>query len=135
MSEDKKLKRRKFLADCLFAGGGLTAAAFLAKIGASSGGTEPPVATKTPVDPGTPIAQDPPMPGAAVPPKHPPELAGEVAVPEEPMIEGDVVTPDPVHVKGKVAAPEPATPGRMAVPQPRGNPDVDGNMVMPDCAK
>lgn len=106
MSEDK-IKRRRFLADVLFAGGGLTAAAFLAKAGfersqpdqlpgavaVPNDGQTPtceqtPSCTPTPDDPslgGEPMPPEPPMPGQMALPQPPPEVIpdGDVAAPRE----------------------------------------------------
>lgn len=84
---DSKLGRRRFLADLMFAGGALTAAALLAKVA----GSAPPVGGSP-----TPACASPtPAPGAD----------GNVAMP---MVKGEAVAP--------VVRPEPAVPGRMAVP-------------------
>lgn len=110
MSE-KKLRRRKFLADLLFAGGGLTAAALIAKAAGGPGAEPqvagvvcPPESLPTPVEPPPeqhvegdfvePVPQDPQLGGEPMPPQP------------EPMIEGKVVMPEP-HLKGDVAVPKP----------------------------
>lgn len=87
MSE-KKLRRRKFLADLLFAGGGLTAAALIAK--SQGGGPE----------------RVEPAPSQPLPAK-PEDLPGLVAPPEpEPHIKGKVVAPDPhPEVRGQAVQP------------------------------
>lgn len=90
MSE-KKLKRRKFLADFLFAGGTLTAAAFLAKVSLED---EPPRPEKTP------------EPQQCLKTPEPPPLDGAV---EPPMVKGDVAEPVPPHRP---------MPGEMAIPKP-----------------
>ncbi len=99
MSE-KKLKRRRFLADLLFAGGGLTAAAFLAKAGlGSDDGVSDPIE----------CGPEQPLPGMAAPPKQvpdpPPSLDGEPAPPAEPEpnLAGNVQI---IEVDGDVAYPE-----------------------------
>lgn len=95
MSEDK-IKRRRFLADILFAGGVVSVAAILAR--ASQGG-EPTTTSHT-----------------ATPEPH---LGGEV---EPPHIKGDVAMPTPdcktePALGGKPAMPEPAMPGMVAIPK------------------
>ena len=115
--------RRRFLADMLFLGGGLTATALIAK-------TQFPGAT--PSDGKTPTVASTPEP-ACTPVENPPELAGEVIAPEAPNpaggrraptqtehppdIEGDFVQPQAQpsppprpHIKGKVKAPRPNGP-------------------------
>ncbi|MCA9794125.1 MAG: hypothetical protein KC910_20090, partial [Candidatus Eremiobacteraeota bacterium] len=72
MSEDK-IKRRRFLADILFAGGGLTAAAFLAK---AQFGQKPP--TDVPQTCESPTACETPSTCES------PELDGNMVAPVEP---------------------------------------------------
>lgn len=106
MSEDK-IKRRRFLADILFAGGGLTAAAFLAKAQfGQAPPTEPPQTCETPS-----TCPSPDIDGNAVPPTEP-HPAGAVAPPqpEEPQLEGKVA--QPVQIKGDVAVPDDRLEGR-----------------------
>lgn len=82
MSEPDQRKRRQFLADALFAGGGLAAAALLAR---SFVPAEPTVAQATSTPSPTPTATKttcPPQPNVPYP--------------------GEMVAP---HVEGKVAAP------------------------------
>jgi len=100
MSEDK-IKRRRFLADILFAGGVVSVAAILAKASQSGAPTHT-SHTATPQ----------------------PHLGGEVAPPvqETPHIEGDVAMPTPIcenepKLGGKPSMPEPAMPGMMAIPK------------------
>jgi hypothetical protein len=97
MSEDK-MKRRRFLADILFAGGAISAAALLAK---ASQSTAPAGPTATPVVANPTYQADP----------ADPHLDGEVALPQvqtpktpEPVLGGKVQAPQP-HVKGDVAPP------------------------------
>lgn len=88
MSEER-LKRRRFLADALFAGGALGAAALTARY------------FTRPAEP------EPPMPGAvAVPPELIPS-ASPTCVETPPGIDGDVVAPMP---SGRVAAPSRSNP-------------------------
>lgn len=93
MSEDK-IKRRRFLADILFAGGAISAAALLAK--ATQMGASP--APVTP--PAPPAPQPPPVP-----------LDGDAEIPQvratrqpEPVLGGKPMAPQP-QVKGDVAVP------------------------------
>ena len=95
MSNDK-IKRRRFLADILFAGGAISAAALLAKVSQTPA---PPIQTPTPACSQSPVAT--------------PEiqLDGEVAMPQalpsktpEPVLGGKVVQPQP-QVKGDFAQP------------------------------
>ncbi|MCA9794126.1 MAG: hypothetical protein KC910_20095 [Candidatus Eremiobacteraeota bacterium] len=101
MSEDK-IKRRRFLADILFAGGGLTAAAFLAK--AQFGQPDPP-----PTDPPEALA----TPECAHTPEPDIRAKGEVAPPEplppEPAMPGKMKAPEPVELQldGEVEMPNP----------------------------
>ena len=118
MSEEK-LRRRKFLADILFAGGGLTAAALLAKVSTSDGAC--------PLDPD----KGQHLPGqAVVDPKNNHPLPGE-AMPVEPTepihLDGAAVLPEEPHVKGEMALPtvpkeEPRLAGRTRAPH---KPDSD----------
>ena len=97
MSEDK-IKRRRFLADLLFAGGVVSAAALLAR--ATQGQSET-VASPSPAQ--TPCLQN------------------SQAPPPSPILDGDVAIPEPA-LGGKVAAPQPVRPqikGDVAMPQPR----------------
>lgn len=120
--QESKKSRRRFLADMLFVGGGLSAAALLAK---SQLG--PPAPTHPPDIAGAVAVPDsldrhPPMPGEPAPVQSPtpvktcePAIEGEV---EPPALDGAVVMPEnieapppPKHspaIKGKVAAPRPA---------------------------
>ena len=86
MSE-KKLQRRKFLADLLFAGGGLTAAALIARV---SHGGEPEPIPPEPVVVGTPAPPEP-VPGQMVVPE--PHVKGE-AIPPEPQLDGYITQPE-----------------------------------------
>ncbi|MGE0493433.1 MAG: hypothetical protein AB7S38_29765 [Vulcanimicrobiota bacterium] len=105
MSEDK-IKRRRFLADVLFAGGGLTAAAFLAK--AQFGQPDPPLVKPSPRE--TPTCAHPPEPdrrgqGEGAPPHPAPPTQPEPAVP------GKMKAPNPrpieLQLEGEVEMPEP----------------------------
>lgn len=95
MSEDK-IKRRRFLADLLFAGGAISAAALLAR---ATQGQSQTVATPSPVN--TPCVKNPQAP----PPS--PQIDGDVAIPE-PALGGKVAAPQPVRpqIKGDVAIPQ-----------------------------
>ncbi|MCA9794127.1 MAG: hypothetical protein KC910_20100 [Candidatus Eremiobacteraeota bacterium] len=114
MSEDK-IKRRRFLADVLFAGGGLTAAAFLAKAGLDrqqpdptvAGDIAPPQPANTPVD--SPTCSDPDIEGDVAQPmpdqtpcEKPPEL---VSPKDEPNVAGGLKAPQPEALPGRVAVP------------------------------
>ncbi|MGE0493434.1 MAG: hypothetical protein AB7S38_29770 [Vulcanimicrobiota bacterium] len=115
MSDDK-IKRRRFLADVLFAGGGLTAAAFLAKAGLDRHEPNPGVAgdMKMPQPANTPVAS---------PTCEDPEIEGDVALPEpeQTPCEKPPLTPqDEPNVAGGMRPPQPppeALPGRVAVPR------------------
>lgn len=82
MSEDK-IKRRRFLADILFAGGALSAAALLARAA-------------------IPQKPDPQPAGAVVCPSPvaTPQLGGEPSPPQ----------PDPASIRGDFKVPQPVTP-------------------------
>jgi hypothetical protein len=109
MSQEK-VNRRRFLADLLFAGGALSAAALLAQ---STRHQAAPATTHSPASPAstpeplaTPAASpsDCPLPGEAMPPE--PHVEGDVAPPREPVLGGKPAMPQPEpHTKGKVALP------------------------------
>lgn len=108
--------RRRFLADMLFLGGGLTATALLAKTqiaGATPKGK--PTPATTPQTASTPV-------------ENPPDIAGEMVAPEAPNPAGGrrapVNKPEcPPDIDGDVALPE-------AEPSPR--PQVEGKVVQPE---
>lgn len=114
MSEDK-LKRRRFLADILFAGGALTAAALLTsevlaknpQISPTPGGTKSPSPTpQNPTGKSTAKPPDPHLGGAPMPPRTPrtpqPNIKGEAVAPRA------RVTPQPSsRLEGDVAPPRP----------------------------
>ncbi len=106
MSQEK-IRRRRFLADLLFAGGALSAAALLAQ---STRHQAAPAATPSPASTpealATPAASpsDCPLPGEPMPPE--PHVEGDVAAPREPVLGGKPAMPQPEpHTKGKVALP------------------------------
>ncbi len=118
MTEQQKNKRtrRRFLADMLFLGGGVTAAAMLAKTQFASpshpvaaGAMEVPVDLQTSPTPDPAHSPEcpPPMPGEPMPM----EVEGEFVLPESecpPDIKGDVqVAPPPPKLGGKPIAPRP----------------------------
>lgn len=98
------MNRRRFLADLLFAGGALSAAALLAQSARQQGHT--PAASPTPQVANTPSAhptpEERPLPG-----EPEPHVKGEVAVPREPVLGGKPAMPHP----------EPKTRGRVVLPQ------------------
>lgn len=123
MDEPKKTAktRRRFLADLLFVGGGLSAAALLAKskFGSTVISPEPDIAgvVAIPEIDATPNC-DPnlALPGEPVPPKpsetpavHPPDIEGDVELP--PPAQTPVKRPP--AIKGKVAAPKPSEHGEI----------------------
>lgn len=102
MSQEK-FRRRRFLADLLFAGGALSAAALVARIARQQAEPRPPL-------PGEPIA--PQTPTSPNTPGPDPGLDGDVGPPDsirstpEPMLGGKPAAPRPEPVvKGKVALP------------------------------
>lgn len=110
MTEEQisKRSRRRFLADMLFLGGGITAAALVAKNKFSTPEPDPNVmgAMEIPTD-----LKSPPMPGEPMPP----QIEGEVEMPEacpspSPAVDGDyVVAPAPPRepaLGGKPVAPK-----------------------------
>lgn len=97
--------RRRFLADLLFVGGGLSAAALLAK---SQLGSPPDV---------TPAPTSTPAPACTKSVELPPDVAGEMVVPEPPISKGEAVAPQPE--------------GRMVTPPPEELPAIDGDYVAP----
>jgi len=119
MTEQQKNKRtrRRFLADMLFLGGGVTAAAMLAKTQLAPtppepvavGAMEVPVELRTSPTPNP--AQSPECPPAMKGEPMPVEVEGEFALPEAecpPDIKGDVqVAPPPPKLGGKPIAPQP----------------------------
>ncbi len=115
MSEEK-IKRRRFLADILFAGGAISAAALVAK------------ATQATANPG-PVAQNSTPPGPPTPPATP-AVTPSVKTPPEPQLGGAVVcptqvtpVPPPVNVRGEVALPQ----TRKTLPVPK----LGGEPMMP----
>ena len=124
MTEQQKNKRtrRRFLADMLFLGGGVTAAALIARSQLGSQPVEPQVAgdMEVPIADATPCPAPtqtpdcpPPMPGEPVmvpPPVEDPNIAGEVMMPppeNTPAVKGDVAAPPPPKTGGKPIAPKP----------------------------
>ena len=131
MSEDKK-SRRRFLADLLFAGGALSAAALAAK--ASLGPSNSPEASvsphtiaATPEPLQTPVVKppEPPLPGAMINPSptFEPALGGKTAPPQpEAMVEGGMRMPDPhpqPNTKRRVPKQPPNTKGEVVQPSPK----------------
>ena len=110
MSEKSGKSRRRFLADMLFLGGGVTAASLLAK--STLLGDPQPEPTATP-DPDIVRTR-----GATVAPEH-----------EEPVPDGNFVIPEdepqteecPPQIKGKVKLPEPNPAGGKQAPPPLEN--------------
>ena len=112
-----KKSRRRFLADMLFIGGGVTAAALLAKsqLLESTGPSHSPEIAGAMVAPQTDstpkICETPraPLPGEPLPP----DVDGDFALPEEPS----------VHMKGESIPPthrEPKLGGKPVAPKPDG---------------
>ena len=112
MSEDK-IKRRRFLADILFAGGAISAAALVAK------------ATQSAASP-SPVAQNPVPPGTPTPPATP-AVTPSVKAPPEPQLGGAVAPP--VNVKGDVAMPQ--TRKTLPVPKLGGEPTMPARPAPP----
>lgn len=116
MSEKEGKTRRRFLADLLFLGGGLTAAAILAENFRTPTATDPtPTFAATPTPEGTPEA--------------PPQPEGKVAIPDGDYVQAPPAEPTPPPVvKGEMkppqaaqtphACPEPAIEGRKVAPRP-----------------
>lgn len=120
MSEGKR-SRRRFLADALFLGGGLTATALLAKTQLGKG--EPEGGGCDIPAPDKPLPKDiEPVPAGAAPmhpPEEPPQIEGEM---EMPQADGNMVMPEP---KNPATSPSPAPPnirGRMKVSKPGEQP-------------
>lgn len=97
---DEKIKRRRFLADILFAGGAISAAALLAK---ATQGPGRPIPTPTP-------ACSQPSPASVATPEV--QLDGDIALPQaqpsktpEPALGGKVVQPQSPQVKGDFVQP------------------------------
>ncbi|MFN8610417.1 MAG: hypothetical protein U0931_22960 [Vulcanimicrobiota bacterium] len=91
MSGDK-VNRRRFLADLLFAGGALTAAALLAQTGEAE---KKPSPTATPKATGTPTEKldgDVALPASPTPKPPEPPLGGKPMAPA-PMVKGEVSVP------------------------------------------
>ena len=105
MSGDK-IKRRRFLADLLFAGGAVSAAALLAQAGDAERKPSPsPTPQKT---------------------QCPPQLDGDVAIPASPNPSSSPTPPEPV-LGGKPMAPQPMVKGEAKMPQRM----VEGEAVPP----
>lgn len=117
-SSPSKRSRRRFLADLLFVGGGLSAAALLAKSKFGGEALPPEPVTAGAVAPPLPEQpqEHPPMPGEPMPvqPDDPipsctkspaPQPDGSMELPQEPKIEGKMVAPNP---SGGARAPGPA---------------------------
>ncbi len=112
MSE-KKRNRRKFLADLLFAGGGLTAAALIAKTQSGGEAPAPHPPEPAPPPPIEPVPQPEAVPGLVAPPAPEPQIEGRVAMPELQRSKGEAVPPQyqkgqdcKVQLDGNVVAPE-----------------------------
>lgn len=128
MTEHQKNKktRRRFLADMLFLGGGVTAAALLAKTRFAGPGEIPPDvagAMEMPSDlnptPCSTPGENPPMPGEPMPP----QIKGESA---PPAYDGDFEIPeDEVHSRGDMIQPPPPpkTGGKPVAPRPAPSPE------------
>ena len=114
MSEQKGKTRRRFLADILFLGGGLTAAAFLAENFRTPAGTDPtPASAATPTPERTPVT--------------PPEPQGKVPVPDGDYVQAPPAEPTPPPaVKGEMKPPQAAQ-----TPQSCPEPSIEGRMVAP----
>jgi hypothetical protein len=107
-----KRSRRRFLADMLFLGGGLTAAGLLARSQFSSPQPEP-----TPSYAPTPASTTAPPP---VPQGSPPPLPAQ-----EPIVEGKVKMPEPRECE-KPPVTDPFSPkdtGAVVLPAPKIRPD------------
>ncbi|MBX3167298.1 MAG: hypothetical protein KF760_07790 [Candidatus Eremiobacteraeota bacterium] len=90
MSDDK-IKRRRFLADLLFAGGALTAAALLAQAGEAEKKPSPsPSPPKTSCPPQ--LDGDVAMPASPTPKPPEPALGGKPMAPQ-PMLRGEPMPP------------------------------------------
>lgn len=121
MSEKKTpgRSRRRFLADMLFLGGGITAAALLTK--SQLDGTSPlPDPSPSPLNP-------PPQ----LPPKEPePHPAGAVPIERPPMVQGEIEAPN--------CTPSPQTPPEIQLddrPHSAGvrfEPQVEGRRIAPN---
>lgn len=122
MTEQQKntRSRRRFLADMLFLGGGVTAAAMLAKARLAPTPPEPVAvgAMEVPVE-----LRTNPTPNPAQSPVCPPAMKGE-PMPVE--VEGEFVLPEsecPPEIKGdaQVAPPPPKLGGKPMAPRPDGD--------------
>lgn len=122
--ERNRRTRRRFLADMLFLGGGVTAAALIAKNQTGSPPVDHPPLAGAVAPPQDPNAFKTPCPTPARTPESPPPLPGE---PMPPEVEGEFVLPEdppppPPDIKGDVAPPQPPkTGGKPMAPQPEEN--------------
>lgn len=112
-SGDSKKSRRRFLADLLFLGGGLSAAALLAQ---SRTGAADPAPRPTP--------RQTPATACTKSPDQPPDIAGEMIAPEPvntplPAYDGDYVAPEPPRSKGEMEVP---LAGKPVAPPPQERP-------------
>lgn len=100
MTEQEKKSRRRFLADLLFMGGGITAAALLAKSISSEPSVEP-----------SPYCS----------PVDAPQVMGEIEMPKDPVKAGEMVLPESVKASPQAlsspANPEPTIEGRRVAPE------------------
>ncbi len=119
--------RRRFLADLLFLGGGLSAVALLAQSGATDPARGGPTPNSPPDSPNRPVA-----PGEMIaPPPENPSIDGDVAMPEatpacqkgtndiEPQLQGEPKPPPP-----QVMGPESSPPLPGAPVAPRGTTEI-----------
>jgi hypothetical protein len=96
MSSDK-INRRRFLADLLFAGGAVTAAALLAQTGDAEKKPSPSPTATCKKDPQQ-LDGDVAIPPTATPKPPEPPLGGKPMAPS-PMVKGDVAAPIQKHKK------------------------------------
>lgn len=112
MSDQPQKSRRRFLADILFMGGGLTAAALLAKTVSQPEPSSSPIPLSTPArtTPAQPVTQQSPAPVA----------------------EGEMVMPDGDYAMPECESSEPVPEGRMVAPPPQEAPPIKGKVKMPE---
>lgn len=118
--QNNKKSRRRFLADLLFLGGGVTAAALVAKNQISPWKDSPPMAGSVMLAPPEPqpspdlSPQSPPMPGEPMPPQNPRSCD------PDPNVDGDYSLPtQTVEVESHR---EPELAGKPVAPQANPNP-------------